>query len=196
MSGSAVSPTLLQISEWKQLRTFVIGVKIDSSASMRHVTEFLMKSHPPALQDVTVHFRVVDINLIRLRRDSDYIDPCLEFGAALCKFQRHRLSFVGSSWCHARRLLWMQKLPPLFPMLRDGNRLTVGCESSERFDQSSSTLGSTANRLLSSSSWPLRPGHFPQDFSRQQVDREWIARWHDRPLGYEWTSTPGMGGQI
>ena len=101
--------------------------------SIGDITEFLTIFHPPALQDVTVQFRVVDKNIVYAPRknDDDYIDACLDFEGALSKFPRYRLSLSGSSGLHARKHLWMSELVPLFPALRDGNRLTIDCEPCE-----------------------------------------------------------------
>ena len=118
---------------------FIATVQLRDEASIQSITEFLEKFHPPALQDVTVRFRMIGRTLIYPRRDANYIDACLKFDAALSKFSRHRVSFLASSEVHARKRLWMQELGPLFPTLRDGNRLAVDCESSERFGHSNST---------------------------------------------------------
>ena len=142
ISRPAVPPAFSQVSEWKQLHTFAVTIVLNSKSSIEDITEFLEKFHPPVLQDVTARFRVVDENFIyaSLRKNSvDYIDQCLKFIAALSKYPRHRVSFLGSSDVHARKLLWMRELGPLFPTLRYGNRLAVDCESSERFGHSSST---------------------------------------------------------
>ena len=107
--------------------------ELRDKTSIGDITEFLTIFHPPTLQDVTVQFRVVDVNIVYAPRknDDDYIDACLKFEAALSKFPRYRLSISGSFRYHARKHLWMRELGPLFPTLRDGNRLTIDCESCE-----------------------------------------------------------------
>ena len=107
--------------------------ELRDKTSIGDITEFLTIFHPPALQDVTVQFRVVDKNIVYAPRknDDDYIDACLDFEAALSKFPRHQLTLSGSSGLHARKHLWMSELVPLFPALRDGNRLTIDCEPCE-----------------------------------------------------------------
>ena len=117
----------------------MIGLELRSEVSIQDITEFLEKFHPPALQDVTVEFRVVDTEIIYAfhKNDVDNIEACLELEAALRKFPQHRISFPGSRRVHARRHLWMRELGSLFPTLRDGNRLNIDCEPSEISDQSS-----------------------------------------------------------
>ena len=107
--------------------------ELRDKTSIGDITEFLTIFHPPALQDVTVQFRVVDKNIVYAPRknDDDYIDACLDFEAALSKFPRHRLSLLGSETYHARRYSLMQGLVALFPKLRDGSRLTIDCAPCE-----------------------------------------------------------------
>ena len=116
--------------------------ELHDKTSIGDITEFLTIFHPPALQDVTVQFRVVDKNIVYAPRknDDDYIDACLDFEAALSKFPRHQLSLLGSSKLLAKKHLWMQELRRLFPALRDSNRLAIGCESSERFGYKNSIV--------------------------------------------------------
>ena len=140
ISGSAVPPTSLQPSEWKQLHKFTVTVELHEKASIQGITKFLEKFHPPSLQDVTVKFRTVKTKPFIPWNNSYDSDACLRFEAALCKFPRRWLSLLGSSGVHARKRLWVQELGPLFPTLRDGNRLAVESESSERFGHSSSTV--------------------------------------------------------
>ena len=132
---------LWQQFEWKRLHTLVIGVDLDYRTPIEDFTNLLMKFHSPVLEDVTVQFSVVDRSLIypSYLRHAKYIDKFLKFEVALSKFPRHRVSFLGSPKAHARKHLWIRELGLLFPTLRDGNRLAVDCESSERFGHSNST---------------------------------------------------------
>ena len=101
-----------------------------------------MKFHSPVLEDVTVQFPIVDKNIFSYSHqpDAGYIDKFPKFEVALSKFSRHRVSFLASSEVHARKRLWMQVFGNLCPTLRDGDRLTVDGESSERFGYSRSTV--------------------------------------------------------
>ena len=133
---------LLQPLEWKQLHTLVIGVELNDRSLIAEVTNLLMKFHSPVLKDVTVQFPIVDKNFVYTSHqpDAGYIDEFLKLEVVLSKFPRHRVSLLGSSKVHARKLLWMRELGPLFPTLRDGNRLAVDGESSEKFGHSSSIV--------------------------------------------------------
>ena len=122
---------LLQPLKWKQLHMLVLGITLGSQATMKRVTNSLTELQAPALQDVTVQFRMVKRTLIYPRHNADYIDTCLKFEAALSKFPRHRLSLLGSETYHARRYSLMQGLVALFPKLRDGSRLTIDCAPCE-----------------------------------------------------------------
>ena len=128
-----VPPAFSQVSEWKQLHTFVICDELRNQISIQNITEFLEIFHPPALQDVTVQFRVVNKDIVYAshKNDTNYIDACLHLEAALSQFPRARLTLSGSSELHARKHLWMAGLGPLFPALRDANRLTIDCEPCE-----------------------------------------------------------------
>ena len=131
---------LLRQLEWKRLRTLVICVELSYKTPIEDFTDLLMKLHSPVLEDVTVEFRIFDRRPIDTLYDAGYINACLKFDAALSRFPRHRLSFLGVSFFHARKLLWMRELGQLFPTLRDRNRLAVDHESSERFGHSSATV--------------------------------------------------------
>ena len=133
ISRPAVPPAFSQVSEWKQLHTFVIRGELRDDISIQNIAKFLKTFHPPALQDVTVQFRVVrkDIIYTPHKDYTHYIDACLNFEAALSQFPRARVTLSGSSELHARKHLWMAGLGPLFPALRDANRLTIDCEPCE-----------------------------------------------------------------
>ena len=117
-----------------------VTVRLGDEVPIQGITEVLEKLHAPALQDVTVQFRIVDRTLIYPRHDADYIDACLRFDAALSKFPRHRLSLLVSSEFRVRKHLCTRELGQLFPTLRDLGRLTINCESSERLDPSISSI--------------------------------------------------------
>ena len=140
ISGLDIPTMLLQPLEWKQLHTLVIGADLSDRRDIAEFTNLLMKLHSPVLEDVTVEFRIFDRRPIDTLYDAGYINACLKFDAALSRFPRHRLSFLGVSFFHARKLLWMRELGQLFPTLRDRNRLAVDHESSERFGHSSATV--------------------------------------------------------
>ena len=73
-------------------------------------------------------------------RDKIRAGICLELQNALLKFRRPQLWFQVSLKGGARKHLWNHELGQLFPTLRDLNRLTIKCESSERLDPRISSI--------------------------------------------------------
>ena len=78
---------------------------------------------------------------ILVHPDDIYYEACLELEAALSKFRRPQLFIQVPTMCSVRRYLWTLEVGHLFPKLRDRNRLTVNCKSSERLDPRMSRIG-------------------------------------------------------
>ena len=124
-------------SEWKKLHSLTISVELHDAISIERITEFLTEFRPQALQDVTTQFRVVDKEMIySVHRSAQYAGECLELQAALSTFRHHRLCILLSPQVSHRKHLWTREIGQHFPALRHCNRLTITCESSERFTQS------------------------------------------------------------
>ena len=135
---SDVPRILSQPSEWKKLHSLTIIVELHDATSIESIIEFLTAFRPQVLQDVTTQFRVVDKEMIySVHRNAQYAGACLELQAALSTFRQHRLCVLLSSEAPHRKHLWTREVGQHFPALRHRNRLTITCESSERFTQSS-----------------------------------------------------------
>ena len=134
LTSSSV-PMLSEPSRWKQLRTLAVGLALNTRSDFENLIKFLTMFHPPCLEDVAVHARTSDKDIIYAAHRSDPskmdADLCLKLQDALLKFRRPQLSFQVSLKGGARKHLWNRELGQRFPTLRDLDRLTVNCESSE-----------------------------------------------------------------
>ena len=137
-AGSDLPPVLSEPSRWKQLRTLTIGLTLDTRSDFENITRFLTAFYPSCLEDAALHARTSNKSIIYAAHHSDPYkidaDLCLELQKALLKLRRLQLSFQVSLEGGTRKHLWTRELGQLFPALRDLNRLTVKCESSERLD--------------------------------------------------------------
>ena len=135
--GSDLLAMFSEPSRWKQLRTLAIGLTLNTRSDFKAITRFLTAFRPSCLEDAAVHACASNKYIIYHARgfvqDQVDADLCLKLQDALLKFRRPQLSFQVSLNGGARKHLWTRELGQLFPTLRDGNRLTVDCESSEKF---------------------------------------------------------------
>ena len=135
--GPDPPPVFSEPSRWKQLRTLAIGLTLNTRSDLENIAKFLAAFHPSCLADTAVHIRTSNKDVVYAAYHDDLtsIDAgvCMQLQGALLKFRRSQLSFLVSLKGGARKHLWTRELGELFPTLRDLNRLTIKCESSERF---------------------------------------------------------------
>ena len=135
ISGSDLPPVFSEPLRWTQLRTLTIGLTLDTRSGFENIIRFLTVFQPSCLEDAALHARTSNKSIIYAAHHSDPsgigADLCLKLQDALLRFRRPQLSFQVSLEGGARKHLWTRELGQLFPTLRDLDRLTVNCESSE-----------------------------------------------------------------
>ena len=142
--GSDLLPVLSEPLMWKHLRTLAIGLTLNTRSDFDNITRFLTEFQPSCLEDAALHARTSNKDVVYAAYHDDLtsIDAgvCMQLQGALLKFRRSQLSFLVSLKGGARKHLWTRELGELFPTLRDLNRLTIKCESSERPDPRISSI--------------------------------------------------------
>ena len=151
------------------MRTLTLtGLELRETADIQTVAEFFGGLNPSTLEEVIVHYLVIDPRIIQ-REDgpsyngagvtygtnTDYVGTCIKLEGALLKYPLKRLSVLFSlSQSCRRQQLWTHELGQLFPMLRKHNQLTVIAVASKLLLRSFlDQLISIANYLLSRRFW-------------------------------------------